>query len=182
MKPAQGKEFNLFAREFARILKLEALHEREKYPETYNQPESSDMVLDEAVVRRIAPTARRWRARHSSIRGCSRSGCRKGRVGPDYCKCTSILEKNKLMASFLEGLPIQDGIPRHSYDAYFVGEGVYYSLQLVKTLLIYEKMDTILRLCAHPNACFREWQTNYIFVSSCLVEVISIGIYYLQTG
>lgn len=149
---------------------MEALHEREEYPETYDQPESSDVVLDEAVVRRITPTAQRWRARRSSIRNCGKSGFKRGRVSPEYCKCTSIPEKNKLMASFLGGVPTQEGISRHSYDAYFDGKDFYYSLQLFKNLLVYEEMDTILRLGAHANACFKKWQTSYIFVSSCLVE------------
>lgn len=180
MKRAQGKEFNLFAREFSRIVKDQALLEREKYPETYDQPESSDVVLDETVVRRIAPTVRRWRARRALYRDCDIRECRRGRVGPDYCQCTFIPEKNKLMASFLKGIPTENGIPQYSYDAFLREKHVYYSLHLLKILLIYEEMDIILRLCAHPNVRFKEWQTRYIFVSSCLVEAILFDICYFK--
>lgn len=58
MKPGQGKESNLFVRELAGMIEDQALLKPEKYPETYGQPQSSDVVLDEAVVKRITPAVR----------------------------------------------------------------------------------------------------------------------------
>lgn len=41
MKPSQEKDFNLFVREFAKTIEDHAIHERQKYPETYEPPKIS---------------------------------------------------------------------------------------------------------------------------------------------
>jgi hypothetical protein len=164
MKPGQGKSFNLFVRELAGMIEDQALHERKKYPETYDRPQASDVVLDEAVVRRITPAVRRWRIHRHFFKDCDRTDCLHGLVGSDYCQCTSIPEKNKLMSSFLGRYPKAGEIM--NYDSFAYEKGFYYSFQLVKILLCYEEMDTILRLCAHPDVSFGDWQSCYVFVSS----------------
>lgn len=164
MKPGQGKELNLFVRELESLIEDQALREREKYPETYELPQPSDVVLDEDVVKRISPAVRRWRIHRQFFKDCDKTDCRRGLVGSDYCQCTSIPEKCKLMSSFIGEYPKKGEIL--DYDTFVYEKGFYYSLQLVKILLCYEEMDAILRLCAHPDVSFKDWQSRYVFVSS----------------
>jgi hypothetical protein len=123
-----------------------------------------DVVLDEAVVRRITPAVRRWRVHRQFFRDCDELDCFRGLVGSDYCQCTYIPEEYKLMSSFLGPHPKKGEIM--DYDTFLYEKNFYYSFQLVKILLCYEEMDTILRLCAHPDVSFRDWESRYIFVRS----------------
>jgi hypothetical protein len=48
---AGGKEFSLFVEEFAKTIEDQAIMERKKYPETYERPQDSKVVLDKAVAK-----------------------------------------------------------------------------------------------------------------------------------
>lgn len=53
-----------------------------------------------------------------------------------------IPEQNKLMSSFL--IPKKDGVARYDWDSFAHEKKGYISFHLVKFLLIYEEIDTVL--------------------------------------
>lgn len=50
-----------FVDAFVNKLREQSASERAKYPENYNPPESTDVILDKRIVKEISPTVRRWR-------------------------------------------------------------------------------------------------------------------------
>lgn len=60
MKLNQAKELTHFVNAFVKNLNEHSICELKKYPH-YDPPQPSDVILDDAIVRKILPTVRRWR-------------------------------------------------------------------------------------------------------------------------
>lgn len=60
-KEKQAEDFNTFANAFIAALEEHALRERKKYSDHYDPPQDTDVIIDEALARKITPTVRQWR-------------------------------------------------------------------------------------------------------------------------
>jgi hypothetical protein len=84
------------------------------------------------------------------------------------------------MSSFL--IPKKDWVARYDWDSFAHEKRFYISFHLVKFLLIYGEIDTVLRLRAHPEVCFSAWKTEYIFVRPCRSHIIWYLMFLTNTG
>lgn len=166
MKPNQANDLNYFVQKFVKNLSDHAACERKKYPARYDAPEPSDVILDEGLVRKISPTVRRWRDNCSwpLEKNCPSGKCRgseynRKRWGPGICICELIPREQRLMAAFLQE-------PEHFEPGYsYMNHVAFFNAQILQTLLLYGEMDTILRICAHPDAHSKLefWCYGYFF-------------------
>ncbi|KAJ6145130.1 hypothetical protein N7470_009025 [Penicillium chermesinum] len=150
-KPHQANDLNRFVDAFVRNLDEHAVCERRKYPEKYDIPQPSDLILDEATVRKIAPTVRRWRGKWARGSECPSGVCNL-RDGLEACECEPIPSEERFMSAFLRPL-----VDNECYQFYEENGDAFFNLEVVKTLLLYGEMDAILRVCAHPDICLRRW-------------------------
>lgn len=160
MKPNQAKDLTHFVNAFVKNLDEHSICERKKYPEHYDLPQPSDVILDDAIVRKIMPTVRRWRQAWGVSGWCPSGACRfhttwdrgtRTWLPPETCHCEPIPQEERLMSAFLRQ-PIEN-----DYFEFHVNNDAFFNLEIVKTLLLYGEMDTILRICAHPDVCLKEW-------------------------
>ncbi|KAJ6020776.1 hypothetical protein N7540_006280 [Penicillium herquei] len=138
MKPNQGKELTYFIEAFARNIEDHSLCERKKYPLLYEPADPTDLILDSALVQRISPTVRKWRSYSFGRRS---SKCPDG-----ICDASAFLR------------PPGDRTCYHFPDN--DTSGVFYNIELTKTLILHGGMDAILRVCALPGVRLQEWWEN----------------------
>lgn len=144
-KEKQVEDFNTFANVFIAALEEHALRERKKYPDHYDPPQDTDVIIDEALARKIAPTVRRWRNDAVSFFDCDESLCGVGaRVS---CLCPSIPSYQRTVAAFCGSFQFFD-----CYYGYMRRKkpGVF-NCEIANTLLLYGVMEPLLRVCAHPR-------------------------------
>lgn len=172
-KPQQGKELHYFVEAFIRNVRNHAQTSRKKYPDTYEATHPDGIILDDAVVRKISPTIRLWLAqeRERSLLQPSVDSTHGGPcpyTGDERCQYPIPCEERKA-SSFCREYRLNPCY-RFFEDN---GKG-FFNQEIVKTLLLYGEMDAILRVCAIPNVCLREWWS----VPPCydLVGIISMAI------
>ncbi|KAH8880503.1 hypothetical protein GQ53DRAFT_813247 [Thozetella sp. PMI_491] len=132
--PNQGPELNAFVDAFASAMKQDSERERKKYPEHYEQPQEDEVLIGDATVRKILPTARR--IRHDET---------------PKCECP-IPHSERKTTAFLRGYEYND-----CWEFFDVNEAAFFNLELVKTLLLMGEMEPVLRACAHPENDYLEW-------------------------
>lgn len=149
--------------------------ERAKYPAVYGTPDPDDVLLDSATVRKIAPAVSKWRYihvfgsmghlgyspfwKHSVRKLCSHNN-------GFECGCAIPFQERKV-SSFLRQCRKGDAeIDRRDYNQFYHNQvadaEAYYSMEMVKTLLLFGEMDPILRLCSHPDVHFWAWQSKQL--------------------
>lgn len=159
MKPNQANDLTHFVNAFVKNLDEHSVCERKKYPEHYDAPQPSDVILDDVTVRKISPTVRRWRGKWPQSCMCPSGKCRirqnllydSGTMGaPEFCKCEPIPQQERLMSAFLRE-PMNDW----RYTRNLVNDDAFFNIQILQTLILYGEMEPILRICAHPVASVR---------------------------
>lgn len=172
MKSNQAKDLTHFVNAFVRTLDEHSVCERKKYPKHYNIPEPSDVILDDAIVRKISPTVRRWRNNWPKAKTCPSGTCKKFEVVRetpmgmkrteliDRCKCIPIPQEERVMPAFLRD-------PHVEIDWRYSGDDsnaeAIFNIKYVFTLLLYGEMEPILRVCAHPGNHLKFWFTGSYF-------------------
>jgi hypothetical protein len=140
-KRDQGSQLQHFARVFARLMDHASAQEREKYPEELIPPEEEEIFIPDHTTKRIEKTIKWYK------RGCSKHTAACHSVG--LCR-TGYLEGTPPLSEEERKLPywrdsfetVQEEWPR--YD-------LRQSVELLKTLLLYNEMEPLLRLVAHPS-------------------------------
>ncbi|KAJ5783045.1 hypothetical protein N7457_004819 [Penicillium paradoxum] len=164
MKPNQGKEITHFIEAFIRNIDDHSVCERKKYPATYEPADPTDIILGPEIVQKISPTVRRWRS--YGCRGKCPSGICEVAKSTDVCRCTPIPDEEKKASAFLRPFG-----PRDCYKFFELNGEAFYNLEVVKTLLLYGEMDTILRVCALPGVNLEKWWCE----RECMCETPELG-------
>ncbi|KAJ5974556.1 hypothetical protein N7481_011766 [Penicillium waksmanii] len=176
MKPNQAKDLTHFVNAFVKNLDEHSVCERKKYQKHYDIPEPSDVILDDAIVRKISPTVRRWRNDWPKTETCPSGTCEKFEVAwetpmgikrtelIDRCKCVPIPQEERVMSAFLREPHIEID---WNYSGDDSNDEAIFNIKFVFTLLLYGEMEPILRVCAHPAPGF--WlDTNMPTYAICL--------------
>lgn len=180
MKPNQANDLTYFVNAFVKNLEEHSACERKKYLTHYDAPEPSDVILDDATVKKISPTIFRWRLDSR----CLPDTCAIRRTpvpkhgifrSPRVCKCEALPREERLMSAFLRD-PFDDPEyhMRMNTDAHF-------NIKVVQTLMIYGEIDPILRICAHPGVHLKFW-LNADFFEGVSFYCLGYNIAYLDFG
>lgn len=156
-KPDQGKELTHFARAFAKNIEEHSKCERKKYPEKYDPPMSTDVVIEEKTAAKIVSLLRPWR---QSLRECSvfrkdEFGC-SGEICGHFdnadCRCPLLSHEHRIASAFCRPYELA---PCYQF-LNFHRDG-FYNLQVLKVMILYGEIDPILRVCAHPEVAIGTW-------------------------
>ncbi|CAH0046526.1 unnamed protein product [Clonostachys solani] len=173
-RPTQGKELTHFVDAFTRNIHQHADSERQKYPEAYEVLNSDDIALDDSVSRKITPAVRLWRSERRDKLGevdesPTHEVCHHSE--PDE-RCSCPLPYNqRRMGSFLHKYRLPD-----CYKFFDDHKDGYIGLEVFKTLLMHGEMDTLLKICAHPDVGFPSWWDAQL----CLCYPQDLGRDYLE--
>ena len=172
-EPDRGKRLTYFANAFVRNALDHARCEREKYPETYDPPNKDDVVLKDDVAKKINQTVYHWRLDHDSysefgpVEEPSRRELCQHQSQAETCKCPLPFEERK-MSAFLR--THKDNPCFWFFEENMNTEG-FFNLEVVKTLILYGEMDTLLRICADPRVDLASWWQQSI----CQCEAPDLG-------
>lgn len=155
-KPNQGKELTHFVKAFIKNLNEHSTSKRKKYPETYDPPKSTDVIVDEEVSRKISRTVRRWRDDCSrryfgDFYDCDEKVC--GREGRGKCQCPAVPEEERKVSAFC-----RDYLYTDCYQFMEMQKEGFFNLELVKTLILHGEMEPILRACNCRDISIDSWQ------------------------
>lgn len=166
----QGKDLNNFVQIFARSIGEHSDAERRKYPEKYDPPDPSTILLDDDLVKRISPAIHRLNLYWLNGIGCSDNFYYSSKLcnhdnHNSRCTCPVRYEERKA-SSFLRQKKDND-----CYEFWETSQLEYLNLEIVKTLLVSGDMEPILRVCAHPENDLQSWRC----VAECQCSDSNIG-------
>jgi hypothetical protein len=162
--PGQGEQLHSFVNAMVMTLREHSISYRRRYPERYEPAHPDEIILDDATVRKIAPTVSRWSSGMSLLQygdsefrkpgqvDAPRAGVcphRPGSLGE--CQCPIPHEERRAAAFYREH------VENDCFDFHDLNEKSFYNLELVKTLLLYGGMDIVLRVCAYPKVDLQTW-------------------------
>lgn len=147
-KANQGKDLTHFAKAFARNVEEHSICDRRKYPEKYDPPSSTTVVVDGKTAAKISPTVRRWRS-HREL-GCGGKSCQYERGS--NCQCPVLPDEERTVSAFCRQHQYAQ-----SYQSLRQRKAGLFNLELVKTLILYGDIGPILRACTHPDVAIRSW-------------------------
>lgn len=155
-EPNQGRDLYSFVDKFSKILTESAAVERKKYAGSYEAAAPDEIVISKEDARKIAPHLSRHHSqcdmdeRHTaSGKALSVGVC--AHVGNFRCRCALRYEERR-MSTFLHRY-IVSGC--HDFDIH--NRQSFLGLEILKALLLYGDVNTVLRICAHPAVDFRHW-------------------------
>ena len=146
-RPDQAKKLEYFLQGLVRNIREHSSTSRRKYPEHYDAPDHDDVILDDATVRKIAPTVRRW---------CANRVARYYHPTEDDSPWNPVPMQRR--AEWERQIPVEQSRAAAFYRHYtyyertwYIHSKLFFNVEVVKTLLLYGEMDTIFRVCAHPD-------------------------------
>ncbi|KAH8682579.1 hypothetical protein BX600DRAFT_506160 [Xylariales sp. PMI_506] len=152
----QGLVLNNFAEVFSKAISEDSAAQRRSYPESYTPPERFDIVLSDAVVRKISPLM--FYLRDSGRNESWRRGVR-GPLTTEPCghdrkaKCGCPISVPEMeMRAFLRKY-----VYNECWDFLTRNEFAYLGIEMVKALLLTGEMDSLLRIFSHPDVDFLNW-------------------------
>ena len=171
-KSQQGKELTYFVEAFARNITAHSDSERRKFS-TYDTPAPTDILIEDAAARRIAPTVLHARQR-SAFRGRQYPALFGAKYKPPtagvLCRhdaqdmsCGCILPAwNRTAEAFLISPDPEPGV-WHQLQRRFKEEHSwgFFNAEVVKALLMHGQMEPLLKWAKHPQCDFMAWQTYY---------------------
>lgn len=166
-KSQQAKQLTYFVTSFAKNIEHHTRCERKKYPETFLPPAQDDLVLSDAVVKKLNPTVMRLRQHHlkggrdrftdrlidqSIWKNSIESLCCHTDDAEEFaCDCI-IPHAERRAAAFFRSYT-----QNPCYQFFDFNAMAFYNLEILKLLLLYGEMDLILRICAHPDVDYAMW-------------------------
>lgn len=155
MKPNQANDLSYFVDKFVKNLEDHAICERRKYQEKYDPPNSSDVILDENVIRKISPTVKRWRedwwtsciCPYEEFSDNNRYNRRHSCIDSE---CELVPKKERQLSAFLRTFDSYD------HRDFVKNNAILFNLEIVKSLLLYGEIDALLGVCAHPGTHLKE--------------------------
>lgn len=166
MKPNQGKEITHFIEAFMRTINEHSATERKKYSDTYDPTPPTEYILDDAVVKKITPTVRKWRSYGYGLQGKCPSGVCQVAHYKAECQCIPIPDEERKAAAFVRPRGM-----RHCYEFFDDNSDAFFNIEVVKTLLLHGEIDAILRACALPGISLKFWWQD----SECQCEYPVLG-------
>lgn len=156
-KPDQGKRRTHFARAFAKIVDEHSECARKKYPEKYDPPRSTDVIIEEKTAAKVLSILRPWQQsleerfidREEKL-SCSGKIC--GHFDNGGCRCPLLPHEHRIASAFCR--PHGDAPCYQFLDIHFDG---FYNLQVLKTKILYGEINPILWACAHPEVAIGTW-------------------------
>lgn len=146
----RSKELIHFFEAFARNVEEHSACERRKYADKYDPPDPDDAILDAATVDKVSRTVRRWRHAYDPTGwkvppwSCPGDGVKN-------CKCPVVPDRNRRVSAFLLRYQYNPCEEFWQYNANY-----FFSLEIIKSLLLHGEMDPIFRLCAYPQSSLRQ--------------------------
>ncbi|EPS28347.1 hypothetical protein PDE_03293 [Penicillium oxalicum 114-2] len=160
---SRGKQLTYFIKAFVGAIEEHSVSERQKYPSSFDPVEPSDILLSQATAQKIAPTVRKWRG--YGFKGHCPSGVCNTTV-EKVCRCAPIPDEERRVAAFL-----RPHGPRECYEFFRKNSDAFFNIEIVKTLLLYGEMDTLLRVCALPDVELAQWWQD----AECQCEIPVLG-------
>ncbi|KFA79450.1 hypothetical protein S40288_07584 [Stachybotrys chartarum IBT 40288] len=165
--PGQAKELSYFVTALVKNISEHTDCERKKFPENYEEPDTSDVVLSDDVCHRIIPTVRRWRSQgdafpyneNSKVVICPHTDSK------NCCSCP-LPYKDRTMHAFLR---VKDFSWCH--ELHVKNRLSFFNHEIFKTLLLYGEMDGLLGIYSHHSAGLRDWWEAH----ECQCEISSVG-------
>lgn len=182
-KPSQVNDIRHFATSFIDTIQEHTRCERKKYPAKINIPKDDDVLLDDATTLKISPLVYEWRQAYNWDLSTRKQEGEKSSTVPARRLCThddgfncrcAIPQQEKKAIAFLRRCYRND-CGRFYKD----NRDAFYNIELVKTLLLYGKMEPILRICTHPDVDYEVWHeqaqcydtvNHWLFFASWEVE------------
>lgn len=130
-------------------LEEHASQARAKYPH-YEKPSDDDIVIDEEVARKIASTVRRGCGKYE------RSTGREVYSNTTFDASGTLFRDRREINAFLHAY-----VRNPCYQFEEVNRVAYNAVEVFKTLILQGEMDSIFRICAHPNIDYEKWWSMY---------------------
>lgn len=135
--------------------------ERKKYPAVVDIPDPDEVILESATVRKISPLVYKWRQAYNwDLRFRSNTQSRTYPASKELCThddgfacgCCIPLRERKASAF------LRKRWPNDCYEFFKMNKESFFNQELVKTLLLYGKMEPILRISSHPDVDLISWK------------------------
>jgi hypothetical protein len=158
-KPDQGRKLSYFVKSLIKNIKEHAATERAKYTKQYDIPSRDDVVISDEAAKRLTPTMfhvsetlkHDWnKVDLTRVDKYPKVLCRHEFRDPS-CDCPISASQRK-MGAFLTPY---EGNPCYRFFE-FNGEA-FFQLEILKALLLYGEMDTVLRISSHPDVDYKKW-------------------------
>ncbi|EED16257.1 hypothetical protein TSTA_013570 [Talaromyces stipitatus ATCC 10500] len=161
-KDNQENDVRYFATCFAKTIREHTTCERKKFAENYDVSGKDDIILDDTTVQKTSPLVYKWRqsyrwdlADKSKPKVCMSTSIRKLCTHNDGFNCgCAIPFKERKVSSFLRRYYSND-----CYKFYRENRDQFYNIELAKTLILYDEMEPILRVCSHPDVDYKRWHS-----------------------
>ncbi|KAI8271477.1 hypothetical protein K4K59_012297 [Colletotrichum sp. SAR11_240] len=163
-EPTLVEGINDFIRVFTEAIAEHSARERSKYATEYTSPPHDETLIDDETVREISPLFRRLPKYAHLINNPS---CRHRSNPP--CKCL-VPYSERRVDSLLRRWEYND-----CYKFEKVNSAGWKSWQLLVTMLIYGKMEPLLRLAVHPDNFFDIWSTVKICQCGRMISQVTGG-------
>lgn len=179
-KAEQGHDLNAFVQDFEQAIEKASAAARAQYPATYAAPGLDEVVVSDQTMEKMLPILER-------INGLANE--RKGSFSVERIKillgrpCSLMLEDGLSSPVVEDSLSIPVELRRMKnllapyevndcYDFEQVNGKAYDTTEIIKVLLLLNEMDTLFRICAHPDNDLISWWT----VRNCYcVEFSDLG-------
>ncbi|SPJ79306.1 uncharacterized protein FTOL_07697 [Fusarium torulosum] len=148
-----------FLKAFMQNATADAITERQKYPEKYDVPNANEVIITDDVAERITPTVSRWHPEQRWLYDSDIESTRiprRGNLCPhenesEQCFCALSLKERKMVA-FQREWAYND-----CYKFEEVNSEAFHNLEVVKSLLLHDEMEPILRSCSYEGCGLTEW-------------------------
>ncbi|PCG93600.1 Hypothetical protein PENO1_040590 [Penicillium occitanis (nom. inval.)] len=163
----QDKNISQFVTSFVDNIKEHTACERKKHPATFDIPNKNDLILGDAVTKKITPLVHRWRQSHgwdlstkshdkkkplpSLLPKLCTHGDDKAAAAEEGFGCRCVLPLHERKASAF----LRQYCPNDCREFYDKNGAAFYNIEVVKTLILYGEMEPILR------GCDLGWDTIY---------------------
>ncbi|KAH7002524.1 hypothetical protein EDB80DRAFT_720733 [Ilyonectria destructans] len=173
-QPDTIKKLTYFTNAFVTNVLDHARCDGAKYSETCvadSNPEKDSIVLTDLVAKKIEATVYRWRLDHTSedefgpVQHPQRKELCQHDDETTICQCPLPFKRRKLSA-------FQEQYSNNPCYNFFTcnGDGLF-SVEIVKTLLLYGEMESLFRICAGPRVHLSRWWEQSI----CQCEISDVG-------
>ncbi|KUL87933.1 hypothetical protein ZTR_03849 [Talaromyces verruculosus] len=156
----QDQNISRFVTSFVDNIKEHTACERKKYPATFDIPDQNDLILGDAITKKITPLVHKWRQSHDWDLATKPHD--KKKPLPSLLRKLCTHDDDKAAAAAAEGFGCRCVLPLHERKAsaflrqyyrndcnefYDKNGAAFYNIEVVKTLILYGEMEPILRGC-----------------------------------
>jgi hypothetical protein len=183
--PLQGGQITHFTKIFAKAITSFSTTERSKHPSPTPIPSIDEVVISDAVAKKIEKTVSHYR--YSNPRFVGRKTCRY-KCWRDACYCPLSLPE-RIMRFWVEDLDCERTERCGSCCCYANPHSDV--LELTKTLLLYGEIETLLKITAHSEVHFqKKWNIPWAcgggwgiaeLMRCTLLSYVFLNVTYLHT-